>query len=217
MKKYFSFVLFLVLVVVAFIGTVAATPTIESTYMDEDGNDITTAQVGDTVEFFVGVYADPQDQTISNLRVDMTVSSDIKWDFDSYAVSWDGGNTWNDNDASVTIQSTDDQGWGDSAIWNIATLQNDQAVMFKVRGKVLSAGSESTTSNLVSLSEARQGSTIGTSAASLTVTEPSTEPEPETNTTTTTVGMQKTGSPVGFAALAIALISAGLIYTKKEL
>lgn len=212
MKKIFVLGLFLVLVVAAFTGTALAAPTIETTYMDEDGFDITTAEVGDDVEYFAGVYGDGVEPA-SELTVEMTVTSDVDWDFDSYYVSWDGGTSWVEDDPSVTVTRTDDEGWGDSAIWHINNLAADQAVMFNVHGTVLSTGFETTLADLVGPNQQRYGRSVAT----LNVNEPEPKPEPKNaSASSNTVGMQETGSPLGFAGLAIALLSAGLIYARKQ-
>lgn len=84
--------------------------------------------------------------------------------------------------------------------------------MFNVHGTVLSTGFETTLADLVGPNEQRYGRSVAT----LTVNEPEPEPEPENaSASSNTVGMQETGSPLGFAGLAIVLISAGLIYARK--
>ncbi len=202
MKKYVIFALFLFFVVAAFSGTVAAEPTADSWFVDDQDNEITSAQVGDDVEYLAWVTNDENPET--DVSAEVEINSDVAWGEPyGYSVSWDGGATWVDDDPSVTRI-------GNVNYWDIGDLAANQEVVLNFYGRLLNAGSEE---YIITLFDA-QGVPIDESVATLLVTAPTTSPQAAAETGRT-VGMQTTGSPVGILLLAFGLITAGLAYSKK--
>lgn len=204
MKKYLVPALFFVLLV-AFSGAVSGVATVDTYYTDANGNNITTAKVGDTVNVMYDVQNDAT--PVADAVLDAEWVNDMDWSEDeSVYVSLDGGVTWTQDPTSVT--------WGedDTFTWDIGLLSANQLAILRWPGIPDEAGSEVMTALLY------DGDVLMDSdVASLIVNSPTPTPTPQAAAGSgKTVGMQTTGSPVGILLLAFALISVGLVYSKKK-
>jgi len=207
MKKYLFAAVFLVLVVVSLTGTVSADATIDTYYIDENGDEITTAPVGSNVEYMAEVQND--ETALDDATVEVDVNSNVGMENIEYFTSMDGGITWQDNPLNVNRV-------GNTITWDIGPLNANQLAMLNIHGTVTQPGVEVLTATLEYVSG--QELIELTSVATLTVTAPSSASNGATSAQSTekTVPMQKTGTPLAFLALAIGLISAGLAYSRKQ-
>jgi hypothetical protein len=207
MKKYLLPAMFLFLIAIAFSGTVSAEATIDTYYINEDGDEITTAQVNDNIEYLAEVQNDGTQVDDATVMID--VNSNIYWGNYAAYESLDGGTTWTENPSSVTRV-------GDVITWDIGTLAADQLAILNFHGTMLNAGVETLTATVY------DGETVmDSSVATLTVTEPATAQGASTvaassSSTGSTVPMQETGTPLALLALAFGLVSTGLVYSKKQ-
>jgi len=207
MKKYLFAAVFLVLLVVSLTGTVSADATIDTYYIDEDGNEITTAPVGSNVEYLAEVQND--ETSLEDATVEIDVNSNVGMENIEYFTSMDGGINWQDNPLNVNRV-------GNTIIWDIGPLNANQLAMLNIHGTVTQPGVEVLTATLEYVSG--QELIELTSVATLTVTAPSSASNGTASAQVTgkTVPMQKTGTPLAFLALAVGLISAGLAYSRKQ-
>lgn len=207
MKKYLFVAVFLVLVVVSLTGTVSADATIDTYYIDENGDEITTAPVGSNVEYLAEVQND--ETPLSDTTVEIDVNSNVGMENIEYFTSMDGGINWQDNPLNVNRV-------GNTIIWDIGPLNANQLAMLNIHGTVTQPGVEVLTATLEYVSG--QELIELTSVATLTVTAPSSASNgtAPAQVTGKTVPMQKTGTPLAFLALAIGLISTGLAYSHKQ-
>lgn len=207
MKKYLFAAVFLVLVVVSLTGTVSADATIDTYYIDENGDEITTAPVGSNVEYMAEVQND--ETALDDATVEIDVNSNVGMENIEYFTSMDGGITWQDNPLNVNRV-------GNTITWDIGPLNANQLAMLNIHGTVTQPGVEVLTATLEYVSG--QELIELTSVATLTVTAPSSASNGATSAQATgnTVPMQKTGTPLAFLAMAIGLISAGLVYSRKQ-
>lgn len=207
MKKYLFAAVFLVLVVVSLTGTVSADATIDTYYIDENGDEITTAPVGSNVEYMAEVQND--ETALDDATVEIDVNSNVGMENIEYFTSMDGGINWQDNPLNVNRV-------GNTIIWDIGPLNANQLAMLNIHGTVTQPGVEVLTATLEYVSG--QELFELTSVATLTVTAPSSASNGAVSAQATgnTVPMQKTGTPLAFLAMAIGLISAGLVYSRKQ-
>ena len=207
MKKYLFAAVFLVLVVVSLTGTVSADATIDTYYIDENGDEITTTPVGSNVEYLAEVQND--ETPLDDTTVEIDINSNVGMENIEYFTSMDGGINWQDNPLNVNRV-------GNTIIWDIGPLNANQLAMLNIHGTVTQPGVEVLTANLEYVSG--QELIELTSVATLTVTAPSSASNgtAPAQVTGKTVPMQKTGTPLAFLALAIGLISAGLAYSHKQ-
>lgn len=207
MKKYLFAAVFLVLVVVSLTGTVSADATIDTYYIDENGDEITTAPVGSNVEYMAEVQND--ETALDDATVEIDVNSNVGMENIEYFTSMDGGINWQDNPLNVNRV-------GNTIIWDIGPLNANQLAMLNIHGTVTQPGVEVLTATLEYVSG--QELVELTSVATLTVTAPSSASNGAVSAQVTgnTVPMQKTGTPLAFLAMAIGLISAGLVYSRKQ-
>ncbi|MDY9922963.1 hypothetical protein [Methanobacterium sp.] len=209
MKKHIAAAMFLFIVIAAFSGTVAAEASLDTYHTDDQGNEITEAQVGDTVEYIAEVQNDGNE--VQDATLNITVDSDVYWDNFVEEISFDGGATYVDPAPFVTEVDNLDGTWN----YNVALGELDpfQLVILRWQGDMGNAGT--------SIKEATvyDGTTpMDTSLAVLTVTEPA--PPAPANTTTVsaagTVGMQKTGAPIGLLVMAMLMVAGGLLLPRRK-
>jgi hypothetical protein len=209
MKKHIAAAMFLFIVIAAFSGTVAAEAGLDTYHTDSQGNQITEAQVGDTVEYIAEVQND--ENQVDDATLNITVDSDVYWDNFLEEISFDGGVTYVDPAPYITEVDNPDGTWN----YNVALGQLDpfQLVILRWQGDLANAG--------VSIKDATvyDGTTpMDTSLAILTVTEPA--PPAPTNATTAaaagTVGMQKTGAPIGLLVMAMLMLVGGFLIPRRK-
>lgn len=195
------------MVVVSLTGTVSADATIDTYYIDENGDEITTAPVGSNVEYMAEVQND--ETALDDATVEIDVNSNVGMENIEYFTSMDGGINWQDNPLNVNRV-------GNTIIWDIGPLNANQLAMLNIHGTVTQPGVEVLTATLEYVSG--QELVELTSVATLTVTAPSSASNGAVSAQVTgnTVPMQKTGTPLAFLAMAIGLISAGLVYSRKQ-
>jgi hypothetical protein len=208
LKKNFLGIVFLVLTVVAFVGVVSAVPTVDYSYTDENGNEISEIQAGDTLGNYIEVEND--ETPVSDVTVTTVGTTDINnWgDSTDGLESRDNGQTW--TQATITYPTAD------SFTWTIGSLAANENIILRWYSYPLSAGYSTETSNLY-VGERM----VDNDAATIIVTEPESNSTSDLAGETTTaaagtVGMQETGSPVGLLLLAFGLLSTGLVYSRKQ-
>lgn len=86
MKKYLFPAMFLFLIAIAFSGTVSAESTIDTYYINEDGDEITTAQVNDNIEYLTEVQNDGT--PVDDATVSIDVNSNIYWVITLHTNHW---------------------------------------------------------------------------------------------------------------------------------
>lgn len=209
MKKHIAAAMFLFIVTVAFSGTVAAEASLDTYHTDSQGNQITKAQVGDTVEYTAEIQND--ENQVDDATLNITVDSDVYWDNFQEEISFDGGVTYVDPAPYVTEVDNPDGTWN----YNVALGQLDpfQLVILRWQGDLANAG--------VSIKDATvydETTPMDTSLAILTVTEPA-PPAPANATTAVaagTVGMQKTGAPIGLLVMAMLMLVGGVLLPRRK-
>lgn len=209
MKKHIAAAMFLFIVTVAFSGTVAAEANLDTYHTDSGGNQITEAQVGDSVEYIAEVQND--ENGVQDATLNITVDSDVYWDNFVEEISFDGGVTYEDPAPYVTEVDNPDGTWN----YNVALgpLDPFQLVILRWQGDVANAGTT------IKDATVYDGTTpMDTSLAILTVTEPA-PPAPANATTVAaagTVGMQKTGAPIGLLVMAILMLVGGVLLPRRK-
>ena len=209
MKKHIAAVMFLFMVIVAFSGTVAAEASLDTYHTDSEGNRITEAQVGDSVEYIAEVQND--ENGVEDATLNITVDSDIYWDNFVEEISFDGGVTYEDPAPYINEVDNLDGTWN----YNVALgpLDSFQLVIIRWQGDLANAGTT------IKDATVYDGTTpMDTSLAILTVTEPA-PPAPANATTAVaagTVGMQKTGAPVGLLVMAILMLAGGMLLPRRK-
>ena len=209
MKKHIAAAMFLFIVTVAFSGTVAAEANLDTYHTDSGGNQITEAQVGDSVEYIAEVQND--ENGVQDATLNITVDSDVYWDNFVEEISFDGGATYVDPAPYITEVDNPDGTWN----YNVALgpLDPFQLVILRWQGDVANAGTT------IKDATVYDGTTpMDTSLAILTVTEPA-PPAPANATTVAaagTVGMQKTGAPIGLLVMAILMLVGGVLLPRRK-
>lgn len=119
MKKHIAAAMFLFIVIAAFSGTVAAEAGLDTYHTDSQGNQITEAQVGDTVEYIAEVQND--ENQVDDATLNITVDSDVYWDNFLEEISFDGGVTYVDPAPYIIEVDNPDGTWN----YNVALGQLD--------------------------------------------------------------------------------------------
>jgi hypothetical protein len=209
MRKHLTAAMFLFIIIAAFSGTVAAEASLDTYHTDDQGNEITEAQVGDTVEYFAEVQNDENE--VEDATLNITVDSDVYWTNFMQEISFDGGVTFVDATPFVNEVDNPDGTYN----YNVAmgSLDPLQLIILRWQGVVENAGTS------IKDATVYHGTTpTDTSMAVLIVTEPA--PPAPTNATTAvaagTVGMQKTGAPIGLLVMAILMLASGILLTRRK-
>jgi hypothetical protein len=201
MAKIIKPVILILIIVIALSGTVAAASdlNVQANYIDPDNNVLETAEVGDQVEYLAEVE-NTGDETANDvtLGVDFKEST-IDWQEEGAFLSKDDGETWDE----ITPTPTDT-----GLEVDMGSIVPDQIALFNVHLIPQSAGTETT------LATVYKGNTaVDSSEATIKVVNPA-NPAPQASAKT--VPMQTTGAPIGLLGLAFALVSAGLVYSRKK-
>lgn len=198
-KKDLAAAIFLFLVIAVFSGTVYADATIDLYYTDAGNNPVSQVKVGEPIAS--NIVVQNHENPSSNVVVEQSYHNNNQWTNDEYYyVSMDGGNSWVTNPSAV---NTRDGGF----TWTIGSLLANQRAILRWPGTPVSAGSE--VMNVELFVNQLLG---GTDTASLTIAGAS----DSAGAGSKTVGMQETGSPLTFLILAFALISGGLLFSRKH-
>ena len=197
MKKGLRGVIFLFLVLV-FSGTVSAAATIDLYYTDSGNHPVDQVLVGETIASNIVVTGDENPAT--SVVVEQSFHNNNQWTNDEhYQVSLDGGSTWVTDPSSVTTRS-------DGFTWQIGPLMANQKAILRWPGTPVTPGYE-----VMNVQLFIDQLLVDSDTASLTITGAS-----ATNSASKTVAMQKTGFPLIFLVLALALLSGGLIFSKRQ-
>ncbi|MGZ7160632.1 MAG: hypothetical protein ACXVHR_09165 [Methanobacterium sp.] len=132
MNKILGIALFAVLIA-ALTGAVAAAPSIDTSFTDENGTTIDQAQVGDTVNYVANVTNGRHDSYNNNVVI--TPDTDhVNWDLNSVQISDDGGATYRDpNSGEVTIDLANPV----TINWWIGTMDRYQSSVLLLTGVAL--------------------------------------------------------------------------------
>jgi hypothetical protein len=163
---------------------------IDNKYLDENGQEISSAQVGDVVTYEIDVSneGDTAAQNVEQNSGDQTTSN-IDWDAEKPEVS----------QGKIVGYETED--W----YWDIGTLQSGATAILLQKIIPLSTGSEVYYENVY-----ENDIIVATSAAAFAVTSPSTKVKAKT------VGMQSTGGPFVPLIFALVLVLGGFVVSKKQ-
>ena len=202
MEMYFKVFLVFVISFILIGGVFAAETEMDSYYTDSNGQKINNAKVGDTVQFYVEVF-NGDTNSKEKVVLDMEVKSPLLYDDWRYYVTWDGGQTWKENDPTVSFKSN-------KIRWNIGTLSSGQLVAFNWIGVPLAKGREDVHSTV----SAGNVPVNQTSAYLEVVSQVSSSTANEVKASVDHVPMQETGVLMDFLTVAIALIGTGLIFPR---
>ncbi|GAB4311500.1 MAG: NPXTG-anchored protein [Methanobacteriaceae archaeon] len=200
MGMYFKVFLVFVISFILIGGVFAAETEMDSYYTDSNGQKINNAKVGDTVQFYVEVF-NGDTNSKEKVVLDMEVKSPLLYDDWRYYVTWDGGQTWKENDPTVSFKSN-------KIRWNIGTIISGQLVAFNWIGVPLAKGREDVHSTVSAVNVPVNQ----TSAYLEVVSQGSSSTANEVKASVDYVPMQETGVLMDFLTVAIALIGTGLIF-----
>jgi hypothetical protein len=190
MKRKLGIIAFIAIVVLGLSGAASAATdlSVDNKYLDEEGNEIDSAEVGDIVTYQVDVSNDGD-----------TDAEDVK---DSLGSDTTSDIDWELIDEEIT-QGEIDESTGD---WIIGTVTVGSTESLIQKLKVLSTGSELYQEDLY------EGDTLVDSSSATFV---ATKASGNGTVKAKTVGMQATGIPFVPLALAIIMVVGGLAYTRK--
>jgi hypothetical protein len=162
---------------------------IDNKYLDENGQEINSAEVGDIVTYEIDVVNDGDEpaEDVSVETSDKSYSS-IDWDFISEEIS----------------QGSFDH---DKYIWDIGTITAGATESLVQKWKVMSAGSEVWQENLY------EGDNFIATTIDTFMTKNQSKPS---NVQGKTVAMQTTGTPFALLVLAMFMVLSGLAATWKK-
>jgi hypothetical protein len=190
MKRQLAILAFMAMVVFGLCGAASAAEdlSVDNKYLDEEGNEIDTTEVGDIVVYQVDVSNDGDEdaEDVTDVVGEDTTST---IDFDLL-------------DEFVTQGEINP----DTGDWVIGTVQAGETESLIQKLEVKSTGSELFQEDLY------QGETLVDSSVATLVSE---EPSPEPVVQGKTVAMQTTGIPFAPLAVALFMVIGGLAYTRK--
>lgn len=196
MKNGLKWVMFLFLLLLIS-GTVSAAATIDVYYTDSGNHPVAQVPVGETIASNIVVTGDENPAT--NVVVEQSFHNNNQWTNDkNYYTSLDGGNTWTKNPSTVTTRS-------DGFTWQIGTVLAHQKAILRWPGTPVTPGYE-----VMNVQLYIDQLLAGSDTTNLTITTVSTP----SGSTSKTVAMQKTGFPLIFLVLGLALLFGGLIFSK---
>lgn len=198
MKNSLKGVIFLISVILIS-GTASAAATIDLYYTDSGNQPVDQVLVGETIASNIVVTGDGN--PANNVVVEQSFHNNNQWTNDeNYYTSLDGGNTWTQNPSSVTTRSG-------GFTWQIGSLLANQKAILRWPGTPVSPGYE-----VMGVQLYIDQLLVDSDTASLNITKASTPGV----STSKTVAMQRTGFPLIFMVLALALLSGGLIISKRS-
>jgi hypothetical protein len=191
MRRKLGIIAFIAIVVLGLSGAASAATdlSVDNKYLDEDGNEIDSAEVGDIVTYEVDVTnSGDEDATDVTDSLGSDTTSDIDWEL---------------IDEKITQGEIDE----DTGDWIIGTVVAGSTESLIQKLKVLSAGSELYQEDLY------EGDTLVDSSSASIVTKNASGNNGTVKAKT--VGMQTTGVPIVPLALAMIMVIGGLAYTRK--
>jgi len=198
MKNGLKGVIFLISVILIS-GTASAAATIDLYYTDSGNQLVDQVLVGETIASNIVVSNDGN--PANNVVVEQSYHNNNQWTNDEhYQVSLDGGSSWVRDPSSVTTGS-------DGFTWQIGSLLANQKAILRWPGTPVTPGYE-----VMNVELYIDQLLVDSDTASLTITNASTPGVSTSNT----VAMQETGFPLIFMVLALALLSGGLIFSKRQ-
>ncbi|MGZ7117754.1 MAG: hypothetical protein ACXVHS_09975 [Methanobacterium sp.] len=236
MNKILGIALFAVLIA-ALTGAVAAEPSIDTYFADDNGTSIDQATVGDTVNYVVNVTNGRHDSYNNNVQITPD-TDDVNWDLNSVQISDDGGATYRDpTSGEVTIDLANPV----TINWWIGTMDRYQSSILLMTGVALAltddatAGYTTADADLFSSHRWCNDPTwVDESVSTIVITQPQGPPasgEPEGSNVAAaggdnevaeaaaaagTVPLESTGGEVALAFLALSMIGGGLVSAKMK-